>query len=93
VSDSINKQTNQTADLLSTPEKLQSVADLIANGEFPFPSGLSTEQRIQLGTEVSKRRYQRLVKYIARSIAQDIRQEIEQRSHKEKNYDSTAVRF
>ena len=87
MSDSINKPTTPNADLLSTPEKLDRVANLIAEGEFPFPTGLSPDQQVLLATEVRKRRHQRLVKFIARSIARDLWQKIEQHNQKGKDYD------
>lgn len=65
-------------DLLSTPEKLDQVARIVAQGEFPFPTGLTSDQAAQLATEVRKRRRRRLVKFIARSIAQEIWRSIEQ---------------
>ncbi|QDT93585.1 hypothetical protein [Gimesia algae] len=77
MNDTKNEPTNPNADLLSTPEKLDRVANLIAEGEFPFPTGLSPDQQFLLATEVRKRRHQRLVKFIARSIARDLWQNIE----------------
>ena len=65
-------------DLLSTPEKLDQVATIVAQGEFPFPTGLVFDQIEQLADEVRKRRRRRLVKFIARSIAQEIWRSIEQ---------------
>lgn len=76
MSDSSIESTTPNADLLSTPEKLDRVAKLVAEGEFPFPTGLSHEQQILLATEVRNRRHQRLVKFIARSIARDLWQKI-----------------
>lgn len=87
MSDSINERTNKNVDLISTPEKLDRVANLIAEGEFPFPTGLSPDQQVLLTTEVRKKRHQRLVKFIARSIARDLWQKIEQHNQKGKDYD------
>ncbi|QDV52163.1 hypothetical protein [Gimesia fumaroli] len=76
MSDSILKSTTQNADLISTPEKLDRVAKLIAEGEFPFPNGLSPDQQVLLATEVRKRQQQRLIKFIARSVARELWQKI-----------------
>lgn len=65
-------ESQKYVDLLSTPEKLDRVANIVAQGEFPFPTDLAPDQAEQLANEVRKRRYRRLVQYIARSIAMDI---------------------
>lgn len=65
-------ESQKYVDLLSTPEKLDQVANMVAQGEFPFPIGLAPDQVEQLAIEVRKRRRRRLVQFIARSIAQDI---------------------
>lgn len=76
MSDSNYELTDPNVDLISTPEKLDRVSKLVAEGEFPFPTGLSPDQQVLLETEVRKRRQQRLVKFIARSIARELWQKI-----------------
>ena len=65
------------ADLISSPEKLDQVAGLVARGELPFPTGLAPDQVHRLAVEVRERRRRRLVKFIARSIAQKICRSVE----------------
>ncbi|WP_339735852.1 hypothetical protein [uncultured Gimesia sp.] len=74
MSDSINERTNTNVDLISTPEKLDRVANLIAEGEFPFPTDIPPDQQTILAAEVRKRRHQRLVKFICRLIAKELHQ-------------------
>lgn len=72
MSDTIKKQADPSTAILSSSGKLEMMADLVANGEFPFPKDIPAEQYIQLVTEVGIRRRKRLVKFIARSIAREI---------------------
>ena len=74
------------ADPISSPEKLDQVADLVARGELPFPAGLAPDQVYRLAVEVRERRRRRLVQFIARSIAQKICRRVE-RLETEENRD------
>lgn len=65
------------AALLSSPEKLDQVAALVARGELPFPGGLPDNHAHRLAVEVRERRRRRLVQFIARSIAQTICRSVE----------------
>jgi hypothetical protein len=47
-------------------------AEAVASGAVGFPNNIGCEEAEQLSLEVSRRRRDRLVKYIARMIAQDI---------------------
>lgn len=76
MSDSNHELTDPNVDLISTPEKLDRVTKLVAEGEFSFPTGLAPDQQVLLATEVRKRRQQRLVKFIARSVARELWQKI-----------------
>lgn len=55
-----------------TNEMLARWADAVANGDAPFPSGLSDEDQERLLEHVRRRRRARLVQFVARAIAQDI---------------------
>ena len=46
------------------------LAQLIANGELPFPSGLATEDANRLAVMVRIRRRNQLVSFLARQVAQ-----------------------
>ena len=59
-------------DVSPTPEQFNRVAELVANGELPFPEDLSAERSHRLLNEVQQRRRCRLVKFIAHTIAMDI---------------------
>lgn len=74
MSDSNYELTAPNVELISTPEKLDRVTKLVAEGEFSFPTGLSPDQQVLLATEVRKRRHQRLVKFISRLIARELHQ-------------------
>ncbi len=73
-----NPQTDQLedsqllSDLLSSPGKLDRIADLVAQGEFPFPGDLDADELNRLAVAVRERQRRRLVKFIARSIALEI---------------------
>lgn len=54
-------------------------AALVAEGAVAFPSGLTAEESEQLRADVSRRRRERLVKFLARVIAADIRSSREAR--------------
>ena len=60
------------APLAATPEQLMRLAQLVADGELPFPGNLPLERKQRLLSEVQRRRRDRLVHYIARAIAEDI---------------------
>ena len=61
-----------SAPFAATPEQLMRLAQLVANGELPFPTNLPAERSQRLLVEVQQRRRRKLVKYIARMIALDI---------------------
>jgi len=48
------------------------LAELIANGEVSFPTGLKKDEKQRLLQTVQDHRRRRLVRYIAGAIAQDI---------------------
>src|SRR4051812_40801406 len=50
----------------------QTWAQLIADGEIPFPAGLGNDEEARLACDVAQRRRIRLINYIARIIALDI---------------------
>src|SRR5690242_15647635 len=54
------------------PVDRQRWAQLVADGEIPFPKGLDPAEEIELAQEVARRRRIRLLKFIARTIAVDI---------------------
>ena len=58
--------------LVATPEQRMHLAQLVADGELPFPGDLPLELEQQLLSEVQRRRRERLVRHIARAIAEDI---------------------
>ena len=59
-------------DVSPTQEQLGRVAELVANGELPFPENLPAERSQRLLVDVQLRRRRRLVQFIARTIALDI---------------------
>jgi len=59
----------------ATQEQLMRLAQLVADGELPFPGNLPLERRQRLLVEVQRHRRERLVHYIARAIAEDILRE------------------
>ena len=59
-------------DIPPTQEQLGRVAELVANGELPFPENLPAERSQRLLVDVQLRRRRRLVQFIARTIALDI---------------------
>ncbi len=63
---------NVDREISPTQEQLGRVAELVANGELPFPANLPAERSQRLLVEVQQRRRRKLVKYIARMIALDI---------------------
>ena len=48
------------------------LADLIADGELPFPQSISAEEALRLATKVRERRRTTLVDFLARQIAQQL---------------------
>ena len=58
--------------LSSSNMDLAHLAELIANGEASFPTGLMKDEKQRLLQAVQDRRRRRLVQYIAGAIAQDI---------------------
>ena len=76
-------ESSPDADSLSpTSQPTQSIsrwAALVAEGTVAFPSGLTAEESEQLRADVSRRRRERLVKFLARVIAADIRSSREAR--------------
>lgn len=81
--DSTSNANDENAPLLSatattsappvqTEEQLDHLAQLVAAGELPFPTGLAAELVVRLAVEVRERRRRRLVQFIARSIAESI---------------------
>ena len=67
-----NSLDNVQYDISPTQKQLDHVAELVANGELPFPEALPTERSHRLLNEVQQRRRRRLVKFIAHTIAMDI---------------------
>jgi hypothetical protein len=59
----------------ATPEQLMRLAQLVADGELPFPGNLPLERKQRLLSEVQRRRRDRLVRHVARAIAEDILRE------------------
>ena len=55
-----------------TTERLDRLADLVADGEVDFPAGLGPADAARLTVLVRRRLRDRLVRYIARQIALDI---------------------
>ena len=72
-------QTGQSAHpaeaLEITRETMLRCAQLLANGEMGWPSGLSHDQELTLTAEVRQFRRAGLVRFIAAQIAADIAQE------------------
>jgi len=60
---------------MATAEQFTRFAQLVADGELPFPRSLSLERKQRLLSEVQRCRRDRLVHYIARVIAEDILRE------------------
>lgn len=73
---------------LSEPVDLRRWAQLIANGELPFPTHLSASEFDRLAVEVSRLRRTRLIRYIARAIASDF-----ERSEKLSTKDAEHVEY
>ena len=69
---STNSPNNVHHDISPTPKQFDRVAELVANGELPFPENLTAKRSQRLLVEVQQRRRRRLVKFIARMIALDI---------------------
>ena len=69
--DSTSKPENATADEESKHSFVRR-AEVIANGQVPFPADLSENEAQQLRLEVVRRRRKRFIAFIARAIARDI---------------------
>ncbi len=62
-------------------ETLLRCAQLLANGELDWPSGLSHDQELTLTAEVRQFRRAGLVRFIAAQIAADIAHETKAKAH------------
>ncbi len=74
-----------------TAEQLARWAELVANGETPFPKGLTRDQGHRLLELVCQRRRARLVQFIARAIAQEIWRRREQPKGEQPCYASASI--
>ena len=69
--DSTSKPENATADEESKHSFVRR-AEVVANGQVPFPADLPEGEAERLRLEVVRRRRKRFVTFIARAIARDI---------------------